>query len=758
MRNKILRFLLITLISEWSATLYAQNFYDPSIVQDIQIHFPYSDWDYRLDTMKMGDGGYLLADLVTINGVQYDSVGVKYKGNSSYDSTFGKNPVHIELDKFKDHNYLDVKDIKLSNGYGDPSMIREALAYNLLKNYMDCPQSNFVKLTINGNYIGLYSSSEDIGGKFCSDHFYSNQNTFVKCNPTITPGPTTKSNFKYLGTDSTLYDTYYEMKSDAGWSEFLPFCNEVTQGGSSLALTLDVDRAIWMLAFNNVMDNFDSYSGVFAQNHYLYQDNNHRFNPIIWDLNMCFGGFPFAGAGASSMGSQTITQLQQFSLSNHDTDPNWPLIVAIQSDSVFKRQYLAHAKTILTEMISSGVYQTMATAYQNLVDNAVNSDPNKFFTYTQFQNAMTTDYTSGSYTVPGIANLMEARKNYLMATSEFSATEPTIATPVFSSNNPVYNSTVTVSVQVDNALSNSVYLGKRFSINDKFETLALYDDGAHNDGAAGDHVYGGSFTMSGCNMQYYVYAHNATIGKFLPARAEHEFFTLEAQSVAPAIGDVVINELLADNVGGEKDEYNDTEDWLELYNNSTQVIDLSNTYLSHNASNLSKWKFPSGTKIAPNGYLTIWTDDDSMQVILHTNFLLNKDTGFVMLTNGTSILDSISFMNQSANVSYGRYPNGTGSFIAMGTTYGYVNNNWPLHVSNISTNTFGLYPNPTDAKLTIIGLRGSYQVYSMLGNTMYTGVTDGNTIYLDTQRWPEGVYILRNEEQAQRFVIAHGHK
>lgn len=48
--------------------------------------FGYSNWDYRLDTAKAGKENYILADYCMINGVRYDSVGVKYKGNSSYNA------------------------------------------------------------------------------------------------------------------------------------------------------------------------------------------------------------------------------------------------------------------------------------------------------------------------------------------------------------------------------------------------------------------------------------------------------------------------------------------------------------------------------------------------------------------------------------------------------------------------------------------------------------------------------------------------
>ncbi|MBK8828892.1 MAG: CotH kinase family protein, partial [Saprospiraceae bacterium] len=53
---------------------------------------------------------------------------------------------------------------------------------------------------------------------------------------------------------------------------------------------MDVDRAIWMLAWNNYYVNFDSYSGS-GHNYLIYQDNNKRFSTIMWDLNEFYGAF-----------------------------------------------------------------------------------------------------------------------------------------------------------------------------------------------------------------------------------------------------------------------------------------------------------------------------------------------------------------------------------------------------------------------------------------------------------------------------------
>ena len=116
-----------------ASQLFAQSLYDEGTVQTISITFAQSNWDALLDAEKAGADGYIMAQNVTINGISYDSVGVKYKGNSTYSSNRTKNPFHIELDTYKDQDYQGYKDIKLSNVYNDPSFVREVLSYKVLR-------------------------------------------------------------------------------------------------------------------------------------------------------------------------------------------------------------------------------------------------------------------------------------------------------------------------------------------------------------------------------------------------------------------------------------------------------------------------------------------------------------------------------------------------------------------------------------------------------------------------------------------------
>jgi CotH kinase protein/Lamin Tail Domain len=737
----------------------AQNFYADNYIQKIELEFSQSNWDYILDSLKNSSEDYLMANWVRLNGVQYDSVGVKYKGNSSYNATNAKNPLNISLDKFKTQKHLGFENIKLSNSYGDPSCIREVMGYNILKNYMHCSDATFAQVTINGLPYGLFSSAENIDKKFLGDHFQSSNNSLIKCNPTGAPTPALKSSLQYSTNDSTGYLALYELKSDSGWFAFINLCKSITNNTTSLKDNLDLDRAIWMLAFNNVFINLDSYNGVYAQNHYCYLDNTKHFNPIIWDLNMCFGAFPYAGTGTIGVGQKTLVELKNYSPFAHATDIAWPLINAIQSDATLKRKYLAHYKTIFQEQIVSANYQSLAANYKSIIDTAVASDLNKFFTYTQFQNGLSGDVTFGSFTVPGINNLLEDRKAYLNTITEFITQEPIINIPVFNNITPTIapniNTNVKISVAIANANSNGTYMGFRFNQLDKFVPLPLFDDGLHNDGLANDAVFGNIFIMAGAKLEYYIYSENSTIGKFLPARAEHEFLELVANSKLPQSGELVINEILAENNKWNVDEYNDHEDWIELYNTTNQVLDLSTTFLSNDVLNFNRWKFPSGTAIAPKSYLTIYADDDTTEMIYHTNFNLNKTNGTLVLSIGNAILDSISFANQSGDSSFGRMPNGIGNFSVMIPTFGFANNTWALGTnSNLKTETFTIFPNPAEGATTLLFNGDKHiKICNIYGQAIISE-TANSIFQFNTRLWAKGTYLVFCGNGIQKLIVS----
>ena len=106
---------LLCLLIFTAASSSAQDLYDLNVIQRIDITFAENNWDAILDAQKAGADDYTMAQTLAINGEVYDSVGVKYKGNSTYRATQVKNPFHIEFNTFKDQDHQGYSDIKLSN-------------------------------------------------------------------------------------------------------------------------------------------------------------------------------------------------------------------------------------------------------------------------------------------------------------------------------------------------------------------------------------------------------------------------------------------------------------------------------------------------------------------------------------------------------------------------------------------------------------------------------------------------------------------
>ena len=737
----------------------AQDFYDLSTIQTIEVTFAESNWDALLDAEKAGDGDYIMAQSVSINGVVFDSVGVKFKGNSSYNANQTKNPWHIELDTYKDHEYDGYTDIKLANGHNDPSFLRDALGYQIIRKYMDAPLANFANLYVNGTLIGLYTNTESISKKFVDSRFGSKKNTFVNCSPPAGASPQSSDfpNLVYNGQDSADYYDAYEMKSDEGWQELINLCDTLSNNIAAIDNILDVDRALWMLAFDNAIVNLDSYIGNFKQNYYLYRSDYNQFLPIVWDLNESFGVFSQTGTGDLN----STAAKQQMNHLLHLNDADFPLVQKLLNVPMYKRMYLAHYKTILQENFENDDYYSEALIMQNTIDAAVQADPNKLFTYANFQDNLTSDINlggggpMGGRSTPGLTNLMTARSAYLLGLSDFTQTQPSITDITLSNSAPVLNETITITANIIDG--RKVYLGYRNETIAPFTRVEMFDDGAHNDGAANDNVFGTDLTIIKSNTQYYIYAENDNAGMFSPQRAQYEFYELTAAS-APA-GDVVINEFMASNDVTASDQDGDFDDWIELYNNTNASIDLSGYSLSDDGTDLTQWSFPAGTVIEANAYLIIWADEDDDQEGLHASFKLSASGETIYLVNTIGeIEDEITYEEQTTDVSYGRFPNGTGNFEIMTPTFN-AENNSTTSVNDLDKNQLQLKasPNPTNSSFLLeMNWNGSNQktvsIYNLSGKVMYQNTITENTT-INVSQWNAGMYIVQIEQDYLRIAV-----
>jgi hypothetical protein len=484
------------------------DLYDPNYIQRIEITFTEPNWQDTLIANKPLD--IYMPATVSINGVVLDSVGVKYKGNSSYSPGRVKNPFNLSLDEFKSGNdYQDYTSIKLANVYGDPSFIREVLTYELAAKYLYAPKANYAQIYINGEYIGLYSNTETVNKSFCKRTYGSKNNTFMSCSPSVEPTVTTKSNLKYISANSTDYESSYELKSSSGWDKFIGLCDTVTNYSDSVQNVLDVDKFIWMCAFNNVLCNMDSYIGVYSQNYYLYRSVEGKFMAIPWDYNLSFGAFNNIGF-QDHLYAINATDRQNLALNVHSTDAYWPMLVNIYNNARWLKMYLAHCKTIYTENFENDDYLTAAALWQNKASQSVGADNNKFYSFEDFQNGMTADYAVNGYSVNGIQTFMDARGTFLSSTTEFTNTQPQLHDAA-----RIYDDGARFTVKADDA--DHVYLFYRLK-SEEHRSYTMVEMTLTGD------EYGITLPIYTDTLDYYYYAENNNIGAFLPARASKEFY------------------------------------------------------------------------------------------------------------------------------------------------------------------------------------------------------------------------------------------
>ena len=408
-------------------------------------------------------------------------------------------------------------------------------------------------------------------------------------------------------------------------------------------------------------------------------------------------------------------------------------------------------KTIVLENFDNDSYFDTGQALQMLIDADVQADDNKFFTYNNFLDNLNSDVGGGGGPgpgggqTPGISNLMEGRSDYLLGLSDFMQLEPTITEISVSTSFPVVDESVSITALITDG--DAVFLGFRSELGAPFEKVDMFDDGAHNDGVVNDGVYGADIELTNSFTQYYIYAENDNIGKFSPQRAQHEFYTLTATSSNPTLGDLVINEFMASNDATVVDQDEEYDDWIELYNNGTESIDLEGYSLSDDAEDLVQWSFPEGTIIESNEYLMIWADDDEDQSGLHASFKLSASAESVLLINpDTVIIDELTYVDQTTDISYGRFPNGVGEFQKMNPTFG-SENDGTTGTSEIKIEAFSIevYPNPAQNEIILVSdvALDRITIYNLSGIKQFDQIANALNTNINISSLANGIYFVK---------------
>jgi hypothetical protein len=232
------------------------------------------------------------------------------------------------------------------------------------------------------------------------------------------------------------------------------------------------------------------------------------------------------------------------------------------------------------------------------------------------------------------------------------------------------------------------------------------------------------------------------------------YTTMEAvfETVTPVTG-IVINEIGASSPG-ITDDFNEQEDWIELYNAGTTSVDLAGFYLTDDPLQKAKYQIPKGvsgeTEILPNSYKLLWADSDPGQGPLHLSFKLSADGEAVglyqLVGKDTIVIDEVSFPSQPAQSSFARIPNITGPFLITETITPGSENILKITtaVEDYPNPLISVYPNPArdEIKITASELIHQATLYNIFGIEMEKSELNALNGSLSMAHFPDGIYIL----------------
>ncbi len=125
-----------------------------------------------------------------------------------------------------------------------------------------------------------------------------------------------------------------------------------------------------------------------------------------------------------------------------------------------------------------------------------------------------------------------------------------------------------------------------------------------------------------------------------------------------------INEFSTSNGSIITDEYGESDDWIEIYNDNDEAVNVGGLFITDTLANTTRFRIPTtnpdSTIIPSKGYMILWADNQPEQGILHLGFGLKRageQVGLIQY-DGSTYIDSLTYKDQYINASVSRYPDG----------------------------------------------------------------------------------------------------
>jgi spore coat protein CotH len=286
--------------------------FDDSQVRKIEIQITQSNWDLMMQ--NPWEKRMVQTDAV-IFGEKLENIGISPKGNSTIGFE-AKIPLKLDMNAFHpDQEYKNLKMLLLHNNFGDPSLLREKMAYDMmLFAGVSAGHTSFVEVwvdiiddTLPADFLGVYTMVERPDTKYLANRFgrENDRGNLYKADAWFEEGA---ADLAYYGEDienypkprgELAYALMYKDQEEADYADIIELCYQIDgveysspdEFAAALEGVFNVDAYLRYLAVIFLTLNFDQYPDT-GNNYYIYHNpENDLFEWIAWDMGNSWGHF-----------------------------------------------------------------------------------------------------------------------------------------------------------------------------------------------------------------------------------------------------------------------------------------------------------------------------------------------------------------------------------------------------------------------------------------------------------------------------------
>ena len=660
-----------------------------------------------------------------------DSVGFRLRGNTSRNAQ--KKSFKLDFNHFiSGRDFYDVEKINLNGEHNDPSIVRSKLCWDFYQEIgVPSTRASHAKVFINGEYYGLYISIEHIDDTFLKRNYEDDSGNLWKC---IWPADLT-----YRGDNPEDYYPYYDdtrpyelktNKEEYDYSKLARLIRIINQVPDSLELVLSIKETLQYFAVNILTGSWDDYRFL-RNNFYLYHnpsDDLIHWIPYDYDNSFSVDWFDIDWSSINPYDYAVI-----------DGDGR-PLTDYLFSHVRYKNLFTHFLEFYINTSFNNSEWDNQLDSWHNASMAAAQDDEWRTLDYgfnmSDFNSSYGYNYQN-QHIKQGIKRFISDRVSSLNDQLYYSGEDPFIYEVIPSHQSMLLNDTFSISVSAFGPVGiDNIIFHYRINSND-WETFQLSYSPIENSKKVEeqDRWFGTVVMETEGEIDWYLTAiKNGQVERY-PIEGYKSLTIVNPNDLS----DIQINELLAINDLTLGDDYGEFDDWIELINHGETPVELDGYYLTDNQNQLTKWPFPfTNITIEPDSFLIIWCDNDDEQGDLHTNFKLSSGGEFLAIVSpdGITILDSLTFPEQDADISYGRVVEELSLWDYMTPTPGAENGILSL-VSDMTPTEFSIhsvFPNPFNSFITLEMSVGkpnqSVEIafISLLGQTISTSIHEFSTI------------------------------